>query len=141
MLPYFSYASALSQSKLQTSSIFRNFHVWNEIWTKRKDLPKNSYDGWQAVDSTPQEKSSGLHQMGPAPLKAIKEGEVYAGFDTGFVFAEVNADYVRWIVKQDEDDDIIFQSKYRQNEELNSFRPPFLGNKMLNCNEMLTDFN
>ena len=49
--------------------------------------------------------------MGPAPLKAIKDGEVYAGHDTGFVFSEVNADYVKWITKTDEFDDIVFQSK------------------------------
>ena len=49
--------------------------------------------------------------MGPAPLKAIKEGEIYAGYDTGFVFAEVNADYVKWIIKKDEHGNAIFQSK------------------------------
>ena len=49
--------------------------------------------------------------MGPAPLKAIKDGEVFAGYDTGFVFSEVNADYVKWITKTDEFDDIVFQSK------------------------------
>ena len=48
--------------------------------------------------------------MGPAPLTAIKEGEVYAGFDTVFVFSEVNADRVTWVVKKDEDDDYIIQS-------------------------------
>ena len=92
--------------------LIRYFHVWNEIWTKRNDLPNNTYDGWQAVDSTPQEESSGLHQMGPAPLKAIKEGEIYAGYDTGFVFAEVNADYVKWVLKKDEHGNESFQSKW-----------------------------
>ncbi|NXL75612.1 TGM4 glutamyltransferase, partial [Leptocoma aspasia] len=33
-----------------------NFHVWNDVWMKRKDLP-NGFDGWQAIDSTPQEQS------------------------------------------------------------------------------------
>ncbi|CAB4006660.1 -glutamine gamma-glutamyltransferase 4 [Paramuricea clavata] len=82
-----------------------NFHVWNDIWTKRDDLPGNKYDGWQAVDATPQEESSQRYQMGPAPLTAVKDGEVYAGFDAGFVFSEVNADIVTWVVK-----------KYRYNE-------------------------
>ena len=40
-------------------------------------------------------------QCGPAPLAAIKKGHVYIGYDTGFVFAEVNADRVEWIVKQE----------------------------------------
>lgn len=36
----------------------RNFHVWNDVWMKRKDLPEG-FDGWQAIDSTPQEQSQG----------------------------------------------------------------------------------
>ena len=46
-----------------------NFHVWNEGWTRRRDLGGVSgvasddtsgdtsgvYDGWQAFDATPQE--------------------------------------------------------------------------------------
>ena len=34
--------------------IDRDFHVWNESWCKRPDLP-SGYDGWQAFDPTPQE--------------------------------------------------------------------------------------
>ena len=37
---------------------FRNFHVWNESWFKRPDLP-GGHDGWQAHDATPQETSEG----------------------------------------------------------------------------------
>ena len=33
---------------------FRDFHVWNESWCKRPDLPPG-FDGWQAYDPTPQE--------------------------------------------------------------------------------------
>ena len=36
----------------------RNFHVWNDVWMARSDLPPG-YGGWQAVDSTPQERSMG----------------------------------------------------------------------------------
>jgi len=39
--------------------IFRNFHVWNESWFKRPDLPAG-HDGWQAHDATPQETSEGM---------------------------------------------------------------------------------
>ena len=38
--------------------VFRNFHVWNESWFKRPDLP-DGHDGWQAHDATPQETSHG----------------------------------------------------------------------------------
>ncbi|XP_066547088.1 protein-glutamine gamma-glutamyltransferase 4 isoform X2 [Amia ocellicauda] len=82
---------------ITTDSIW-NFHVWNDVWMKRPDLPEG-YDGWQALDATPQEKSEGVHQCGPSALKAIKNGEVYLAHDTKFVFAEVNADRIIWLVK------------------------------------------
>ncbi|XP_029865471.1 protein-glutamine gamma-glutamyltransferase 4 [Aquila chrysaetos chrysaetos] len=76
-----------------------NFHVWNDVWMKRTDLPEG-FDGWQAIDSTPQEQSQGIFQCGPCPLKAIREGDVYLPFDSKFVYAEVNADKVYWVVKE-----------------------------------------
>lgn len=75
----------------------RNFHVWNESFYRRLDLP-DGYDGWQAHDATPQELSEGVMRCGPAPLKAIKEGHVYLNFDTGFIFSEVNGDKIEWEV-------------------------------------------
>ncbi|NXS57865.1 TGM4 glutamyltransferase, partial [Brachypteracias leptosomus] len=74
-----------------------NFHVWNDVWMKRGDLPAG-FDGWQAIDATPQEQSQGAFQCGPSPLKAVKEGDVYLPFDCKFVYAEVNADQVYWLV-------------------------------------------
>ncbi|NWQ92767.1 TGM4 glutamyltransferase, partial [Burhinus bistriatus] len=76
-----------------------NFHVWNDVWMKRTDLP-SGFDGWQAIDSTPQEQSQGTFQCGPCPLKAVREGDVYLPFDSKFVYAEVNADKVYWLVKK-----------------------------------------
>ena len=41
--------------------LLRNFHVWNDVWLNRqKDLGKTGYDGWQAIDATPQELSGGM---------------------------------------------------------------------------------
>ncbi|XP_076581081.1 protein-glutamine gamma-glutamyltransferase 2-like [Chaetodon auriga] len=74
-----------------------NFHVWVEGWMKRPDLKKgDSYDGWQVLDPTPQEKSEGVYCCGPAPVKAILQGEADLKYDVAFVFAEVNADIVKW---------------------------------------------
>ncbi|XP_009704362.1 PREDICTED: protein-glutamine gamma-glutamyltransferase 4 [Cariama cristata] len=84
--------------RLSFDSIW-NFHVWNDVWMKRTDLPPG-FDGWQAIDSTPQEPSQGIFQCGPCPLKAIREGDVYLPFDSKFVYAEVNADKVYWLVKK-----------------------------------------
>ncbi|KAJ8354722.1 hypothetical protein SKAU_G00222890 [Synaphobranchus kaupii] len=86
------------QLDTMTSDSIWNFHVWNDVWMKRPDLPEG-YDGWQALDSTPQEKSNGIFQCGPCPLKAIKQGLVYLVYDTTFLFAEVNADRVLWKVE------------------------------------------
>ncbi|NXV50678.1 TGM4 glutamyltransferase, partial [Uria aalge] len=76
-----------------------NFHVWNDVWMKRTDLP-SGFDGWQAIDSTPQEQSQGIFQCGPCPLKAVRDGDVYLPYDSKFVYAEVNADKVYWVVKK-----------------------------------------
>ncbi|KFV98645.1 Protein-glutamine gamma-glutamyltransferase 6, partial [Eurypyga helias] len=73
-----------------------NFHVWNESWFIRRDLG-SFYDGWQVLDATPQERSKGIYQCGPASTRAIKEGDVNLDYDSSFVFAAVNADYVTWI--------------------------------------------
>ena len=56
----------------------------------RPDLPPG-FDGWQAVDATPQEESpqGGGYRMGPASIKAIKDGNSVA-YDTNFVIAEVS---------------------------------------------------
>lgn len=70
-----------------------NYHCWNEVFMKRVDLPPK-YSGWQVVDSTPQETSGGYFRCGPAPVIAVRDGEVNHPFDCGFVFAEVNSDLI-----------------------------------------------
>ncbi|XP_072917692.1 protein-glutamine gamma-glutamyltransferase 2-like [Hemitrygon akajei] len=77
-----------------------NFHCWVECWMKRPDL-KQGFEGWQVLDPTPQERSDGIYCCGPSSLKAIKNGDVDMKFDTPFVFAEVNADVVSWLVYDD----------------------------------------
>ncbi|XP_050352599.1 hemocyte protein-glutamine gamma-glutamyltransferase-like [Nymphalis io] len=72
-----------------------NYHVWNDVWMARPDLPPG-YGGWQAVDATPQETSSGMYQCGPAPLEAIKQGVIGFNYDVEFMLASVNADLMRW---------------------------------------------
>ncbi|XP_057699652.1 protein-glutamine gamma-glutamyltransferase 2-like [Corythoichthys intestinalis] len=77
-----------------------NYHCWIESWMKRNDLPEGN-DGWQVLDPTPQELSDGDYRCGPCPVKAIKEGNLSVKYDAPFIFAEVNADIVYWMVKSD----------------------------------------
>ncbi|XP_061679400.1 protein-glutamine gamma-glutamyltransferase 2 [Syngnathoides biaculeatus] len=77
-----------------------NFHCWVESWMKRADLP-NGNDGWQVLDPTPQELSDGEFCCGPCPVTAIKEGNLSVKYDAPFIFAEVNADIIHWIVRRD----------------------------------------
>lgn len=72
-----------------------NYHVWNDVWMARPDLPAG-FGGWQAVDATPQETSLGMYQCGPASLEAIKQGVIGLNFDVEFMLASVNADLMRW---------------------------------------------
>ena len=37
-------------------------------------------------------------QCGPCPVVAVRNGDVYLGYDTKFIFAEVNGDRVTWSV-------------------------------------------
>ncbi|XP_070815492.1 protein-glutamine gamma-glutamyltransferase 5-like [Chaetodon trifascialis] len=79
-----------------------NFHVWVECWMRRPDLAEDGkYDGWQVLDPTPQEKSDGIYCCGPAPVKAIRDGQTDLKYDIPFVFAGVNADCIDWLVKAD----------------------------------------
>eukprot|EP00918_Siedleckia_nematoides_P033728 GHVU01073272.1.p1 GENE.GHVU01073272.1~~GHVU01073272.1.p1 ORF type:complete len:769 (-),score=118.27 GHVU01073272.1:951-3257(-) len=77
-----------------------NFHVWNDVWMTRPDLPPG-FDGWQAIDATPQETSNGVYSCGPASLTALKNGLVHLPYDGEFIFAEVNGDRIHWIKRQD----------------------------------------
>ncbi|CAE1321058.1 TGM1 [Acanthosepion pharaonis] len=88
-----------------------DFHVWNESWLKRTDLPAG-YDGWQAHDATPQQNSESTKHCGPAPLKAIKEGQVYLLYDVSFIFAEVNGDRVYWLVSKNNEISYMSKSMY-----------------------------
>uniref|UniRef100_A0A667WG26 Protein-glutamine gamma-glutamyltransferase 2 n=1 Tax=Myripristis murdjan TaxID=586833 RepID=A0A667WG26_9TELE len=83
----------------ESSDSVWNFHVWTEGWMRRPDLAEDgSYDGWQVLDPTPQEPSEGLYCCGPASVKAILNGDTHQKYDVPFVFAEVNADCVDWLV-------------------------------------------
>ncbi|KAL1782548.1 protein-glutamine gamma-glutamyltransferase 4 [Sigmodon hispidus] len=89
--------SGKTMTNLTKDSVW-NFHVWTDAWMKRQDLPQGN-DGWQVLDSTPQEISEGSFRTGPSPLTAIRQGAVNIQYDTKFVFTEVNGDKYIWLVK------------------------------------------
>ncbi|XP_020846412.1 protein-glutamine gamma-glutamyltransferase 2 [Phascolarctos cinereus] len=82
------------------SEMIWNYHCWVESWMTRPDL-KPGCNGWQAIDPTPQEKSEGTYCCGPASVRAVKNGDVNTKYDAPFVFAEINADVVEWMKKND----------------------------------------
>ncbi|XP_020499452.2 protein-glutamine gamma-glutamyltransferase K-like [Labrus bergylta] len=94
---------------LNTDSIW-NFHVWNDCWMARPDLPVGN-GGWQAVDSTPQETSEGTYRCGPASLAAVRYGQVFLKHDAPFVFAEVNSDKIYWQRNTDGTFSMIYSEK------------------------------
>lgn len=58
-------------------SVCRNFHVWNEGWFVRTDLGP-TYNGWQVLDATPQERSQGNPAGAALSLpKALSSSIVY----------------------------------------------------------------
>uniref|UniRef100_A0A3Q3VTX3 Protein-glutamine gamma-glutamyltransferase 2 n=1 Tax=Mola mola TaxID=94237 RepID=A0A3Q3VTX3_MOLML len=85
---------------VQSKDMIWNFHCWVESWMSRPDM-KPDFNGWQAIDPTPQEKSDGVYCCGPVSLRAIKEGKLLLKYDAPFVFAEVNADVNTIMTKKD----------------------------------------
>ncbi|KAM4032373.1 protein-glutamine gamma-glutamyltransferase E-like isoform 2-T2 [Anomaloglossus baeobatrachus] len=84
----------------ETSDSIWNFHVWVEACFARFDIGP-PYDGWQVLDATPQEPSEGLYRLGPCSVNAIKEGDVDLPYDAPFVYAEMNADVIDWVLSSD----------------------------------------
>ncbi|XP_004640821.1 protein-glutamine gamma-glutamyltransferase 4 [Octodon degus] len=82
----------------KTNDSIWNFHVWTEAWMRRRDLPPGN-EGWQVLDGTPQELSQGIYCCGPSPVAAVRRGDIFMGYDTKFVFSEVNADKLVWLVR------------------------------------------
>ncbi|XP_027144525.1 protein-glutamine gamma-glutamyltransferase 2 isoform X2 [Larimichthys crocea] len=91
------YSTKGEKLSLSKDSIW-NFHVWVECWMRRPDLGEE-FDGWQVVDPTPQEKSAGIYSCGPCPVAAILQRDLGTPYDTGFVYASVDADIIRLIVR------------------------------------------
>ncbi|XP_037108182.1 protein-glutamine gamma-glutamyltransferase 2 [Syngnathus acus] len=86
---------------IRSREMIWNYHCWVESWMSRPDLISSAYNGWQASDPTPQEKSDGVFCCGPIPVRAIKDGELMYKYDAPFVFAEVNADVITTMKKKD----------------------------------------
>ncbi|KAJ4433082.1 hypothetical protein ANN_15339 [Periplaneta americana] len=59
-----------------------NYHVWNDVWMARPDLPKG-YGGWQAIDATPQETSDAAQ---------LERNEFLNILSYFFVFAQCRSD-------------------------------------------------
>ncbi|KAM9751949.1 protein-glutamine gamma-glutamyltransferase 5-like [Menidia menidia] len=91
------YTSGGEKLNLSQDSIW-NFHVWVECWMRRSDLSAE-FDGWQVVDPTPQERSAGTFRCGPCPVAAIQQRCLQVPYDTPFLYASVDADVVRLIVR------------------------------------------
>ncbi|XP_026162493.1 protein-glutamine gamma-glutamyltransferase 2 isoform X1 [Mastacembelus armatus] len=106
----------------ETKDSVWNYHVWVEGWMKRPDLGNQygKYDGWQVLDPTPQEKSEGVYCCGPAPVKAILCGDTNLKYDVPFVFAEVNADCIDWLVKADGSEVKIFCDSHRVGQNIST---------------------
>ncbi|XP_053402043.1 annulin-like [Mercenaria mercenaria] len=99
-------AGILIPDKDSNNDSIWNYHVWNDVYMTRPDIKAIKgdtcdYDGWQAIDATPQERSKGVFTCGPCPLNAIKNGEVTIDYDCDFIFSEVNADEIHWEVLPD----------------------------------------
>ncbi|KAM9364171.1 protein-glutamine gamma-glutamyltransferase 5-like [Pholidichthys leucotaenia] len=105
-----------------------NFHVWNEVYLTRRDLSESGeFNEWQVVDSTPQETSDGRFCCGPASVQAIFLGLPTLNYDTGFTFAEVNADCSDYWINSDGTKEIMTTDTKRVGKNIST--------KKVGCNE------
>ncbi|CAG7831295.1 unnamed protein product [Allacma fusca] len=72
-----------------------NYHVWCEAWMQREDIG-DLFNGWQVVDSMPQEFCESIYPMGPAPVKACRRGHIDLGYDVNCLFSQVNSDVIQF---------------------------------------------
>lgn len=81
-------------SKPRVSGSIWNYHVWNEGWMRRPDLPAG-YDGWQVLDGTPQSRSiqSQLYETGPFPVRGVFDDKIDMPFDGNVARSAVKALY------------------------------------------------
>ena len=101
------YFTPFTDDKPSTDSIW-SFHVWNEVFIDRPAASvtagcKTCANGWNAIDATPQEFSSGgsgitgaVYQMGPASVRLVKRN-LDKLYDNEFVISEVNANLNLWV--------------------------------------------
>ncbi|XP_063315183.1 protein-glutamine gamma-glutamyltransferase E-like [Pelobates fuscus] len=66
-----------------------NFHTLIEVWIRRKELNRLNSD-WQVLDTDSGDSSRVINRLGPASLRAIRDGDVELDYDTAFLFAELN---------------------------------------------------
>ncbi|XP_048858409.1 transglutaminase 5, like [Brienomyrus brachyistius] len=92
------YYSETGEKLPQTADSIWNYHLWVECWMTRPDIGVG-FDGWQALDPTPQERSDGIYCCGPCPVKAVREKQVDLFYDVPFIYAEVNADVHTAVVR------------------------------------------
>ncbi|CAL4182166.1 unnamed protein product, partial [Meganyctiphanes norvegica] len=79
---------------INTDSMW-SFHVWNDVWMARSDLPKG-YGGWQAIDATLQHQPNSELECGPASVEAIRCGDIGMDYDVPQLFSKVNMDVRYW---------------------------------------------
>ncbi|XP_014370143.2 hemocyte protein-glutamine gamma-glutamyltransferase [Papilio machaon] len=79
-----------------------NFHVWNDVWMQRPDLPQG-YSGWQIIDATPQEEAEAVYHCGPASVEAVRRGEVGFQYDTPFMYGQLNSELCHFQEEENSD--------------------------------------
>lgn len=94
---HFDQCSEKIKREYDTDAVW-NFHCWNDCWMTRYDLSESG--GWQAVDCTPQDKTDEYLHVGPAPVKALKEGNTGCSFNSESFYTEINAEKSYWVLNE-----------------------------------------
>lgn len=77
--------------------VYRHYSVWSSVCWRLNLKPRKVFIQ-NSLTSCICPLTVGVYCCGPCPVKAVREGEVGMKYDALFVFSEVNADMVYWIV-------------------------------------------
>lgn len=115
-----------------------NFHVWNEVYIERDDLPDCKL--WHCIDSTPliKSKHDDKYVLGPCPISYIKDCEFIDKYDFEYFNMGINSVCRLWktiLVNNNRDELVEVIYPYRilykpSNDTFEYFRPVFI-----NCKE------
>ncbi|CAF3862778.1 unnamed protein product [Rotaria sp. Silwood1] len=100
------------------SKLTRPWHVWNECWIRRDDLPESN-SGWQVIDSSFIEYNTNIRHTGPCSVVALKSATLNLKWDTINIYHVLNGSKTYWLVYPNGNKKLITSTQTLLNHDVN----------------------